>query len=637
MAENGTRSAAKRRERLRLVMNVMLACSGVAAVAALVLEYGFHEPPLPKPLLHTVEMLVVALFVIDRFCRLYIAPRRGDYLRHNWIDFALILLAAGGLVVGANVRGGVLSAGALYVIITQAYILIALIIRGVNVNLRFAESGIHPTWLLLGSFALLCLIGSGLLMLPVAVRGSASRWYYTDALFTAVSATCVTGLVVKDTGTHFTMFGQAVILSLIQLGGLGIMMFGTILAMLVGKGLSVRTSKSIGHMLATERVGELGRVLVFVALVTVALEAAGAVMLYPMFAASPDGFGQMMSPLRAAWHSVFHSVSSFCNAGFALYGNNMMQGVTEGWPAPLRTHWQIMGVMAPLIILGGLGFPVLQDCSRWVVARLRWLAGQTVWGPRLIPLGPDTRLSLHSKIVLTTSAALLVVGAVVLVMVEKLPVERPRVGQNPLRADEPATRPPDPARLKDLDAARTLRAAAFQSVTARTAGFNTVDMGRLSNAGKLWMCGLMVIGGSPASTAGGMKTATFALLVVATYGLLRRRNELEVFRRSISMDLLRKTVALALLYLSLVALVTLLLAVAMKKHDFIDLLFEACSACGTVGLSTGVTRALTDFAKGVIIAAMFLGRLGPLTLLLGLTARMKHVNYTYPTESVMIG
>ncbi|MHC4983400.1 MAG: TrkH family potassium uptake protein [Planctomycetota bacterium] len=638
MIEEGRVLSPVRRWRITLWLDVVLALSGLVAIAALILEYGFEKPPIEVRDLHIVESIVVAIFVLDRVLHLALAARRREYVRRNLIDFILIIAAVGVFAGSLEFRGDVLSAGALYVIITQVYLLVALIIRAVNMNLRFAGSGIHPTWLLVGSFAFLSLAGSGLLMLPAAVRYGYERWSYPDALFTAVSATCVTGLVVRDTGTHFTGFGQAVILTLIQLGGLGIMMFGTVLAMLVGKGLSVRTSNTIGHMLATERIGELGRTLKFVALVTIAFELIGILMFYPMFANTFDAYGARLAdnPGRALWHSLFHSISSFCNAGFALYKSNMMHGVDEAWPSHLRNNWQIVGVMAPLIVIGGLGFPVLQDCARWFRARLRGLFGRGSSASGGSPGGPRARLSLHSKVVLTTSAALIVFGAVGLAVVEKLPGNSP---PNSAGSDS-AQDPTDTASLRNLDGGRLVKAAAFQSVTARTAGFNTVDMKKLSHSGKLWLCGLMVIGGSPASTAGGMKTATFALLIIATYCMLRRRSELEVFRRSISVDLLRKTVTVAVLYLALVATVTLLLSIGMKQYkeyDLIDLLFEACSACGTVGLSTGVTPKLPVFPKLVVTAGMFIGRLGPLTLLLALTSKMRYVRYSYPTENVVIG
>jgi trk system potassium uptake protein TrkH len=182
-----------------------------------------------------------------------------------------------------------------------------------------------------------------------------------------------------------------------------------------------------------------------------------------------------------------------------------------------------------------------------------------------------------------------------------------------------------------------VRAAVFQSITARTAGFNTIDMAELSAAGKLWMCALMTIGGSPASTAGGMKTMVVALLALTAWSSLRGRPAVEAFHRTVSHDLVRKAVTLAVLYLLLVLIVTLLLCVEMRGHDLVDLLFEACSACGTVGLSTGVTANLTFSSKIVIIAAMFVGRLGTLTMLLAFSRRMKPVEYAYPGEDVVIG
>ncbi|MFW6133589.1 MAG: TrkH family potassium uptake protein [Planctomycetota bacterium] len=626
---------------IRRVMDVVLALAGVAGAAALAMEYGFRDRPLPRAHLHVIESAVVVVFSLDRLLRVALAPRKRAYLADNWIDFALILVAAAALLVAGYVRGDIVSLGALYVIITQGYILLSLIIRAVNVNLQVAGSGIPPMWLLMGSFAAMCLIGSALLMLPVATAPGTQRWFYTDALFTAVSATCVTGLIVADTGTHFTYFGQGVILVLIQLGGLGIMMFGTMLAMLVGKGLSLRHSETIGQMLATERRGDLGRTLKFVALLTFALEVVGAALLYPMYRGALDGFGEPMGDLRAAWHAVFHSVSSFCNAGFALYRANMMHGVRAGWAHPLRQSWQVLTVMGPLIILGGLGFPVLHDSWRWGASRLRRVAARLAGRRRRYAERGIARLALHSKIVLITTAALLAVGAVGLVAIEKLPAGAAGVGRHPIGGQEARHRAGhDPTALADLRGAALARAAAFQSLTARTAGFNTVDMDRLSGAGKLWMSLLMFVGGSPASTAGGMKTTTFALLVLATWCLIRRRSELEVLHRSISADLLRRTAAIAVLYTLLVATVTLLLAAVLKDRPFVNVLFEACSACGTVGLSTGITGpdcTIGDFPKIVIIVGMFAGRLGPLTLLLAVTSHVRPVRYNYPEENVVIG
>ena len=239
----------------------------------------------------------------------------------------------------------------------------------------------------------------------------------------------------------------------------------------------------------------------------------------------------------------------------------------------------------------------------------------------------------HRAKVLSSSALLIVIGAAGLLLVE--PVGGPVLAHHDQRGPASAQK----GVWYGVSWPQRANQAVFQSITARTAGFNTIETARLSNAGKLWMCGLMLIGGSPASTAGGMKTVTIALLVLVAYNMLRRRNDVEVFRRSVSVELLKRAVALAVLYLGLVAAVTMGLCIAMRNHQqqFIDLLFEACSACGTVGLSTGVTSGLNFSGKCVTIVGMFIGRLGPLTLLLALASRIRHVKYEYPAETVVIG
>lgn len=616
---------------------MLLAASGLAAVATLILWYGFPDPPVSKSLLGIAQTIIVGVFVLDRVMRLLLAPNRLRYLRENWVDFTLVVLAGAAVAISFRVHLEVLSAGALYVFITQAYILITLILRGVSVNLHLAGSGIDPAWLLIGSFLFLIFAGSGLLMLPAATPPEATI-HYEEALFTATSATCVTGLVVRNTGTDFSAFGQAVILLLIQLGGLGIMMFGTVLAMLVGKGLSVRGSSTIGKMLSTEGIGNLGKVAMFVVTVTLVMEIIGTVLFYPMFAGIHQAPGADGAAAKAIWYSVFHSISSFCNAGFSLYDNNMMEGVApyatgSSWTTPLREHWQIMGVMAPLIVLGGIGFPVLQDCARY----LKRLAG-LLWR-RVNPASSRSlsrpRLTLHSKIVLTTSVSLIVLGAVVLLLVE------PRASGTRRQGTFFAANWGDAERRmtdwEQMSEPVRIRTAVFQSITARTAGFNTISMSELSNASKLSMCGLMIVGGSPAGTAGGMKTVTLALLVLAMYSVLRRREDVEVSKRSISSELVRRAVAIAVLYLALLGAVTVLLCVALPSLPFMDVFFEACSACGTVGLSTGTTRVLNSFGKYVVIVGMFVGRLGPLTMLLAITNKMRHVAYEYPAENVVIG
>jgi len=616
--------------RLVAALDVLLAAGALAGVAALALEYGFGRPPVAMGYLHLAEAAIVAVFVMDRLARLAAAPRRATCLRENMVDFVLMAAALAGLTVSFRT---VLSAGTLYVIITHAYLLMALVLRGVSLNLRLAGGGIHPGWLLVGGFAFLILAGSGLLMLPVSVRSEyLDRWYYVDALFTATSATCVTGLVVANTGGHFTAFGQAVILVLIQCGGLGIMLFGTVLGMLMGKALTVKQPEAMEQMVSPDAVGKIGRLAASVIVVTFALELAGAACLYPMFLGQFDTAGRPLAAAGAVWHSIFHSVSAFCSAGFALYGNNMVQGVREGWSRPLRDCWQVIGVIAPLIVLGGLGFPVLANCWQWARGGIACLVRRQGTVPP--SMSPRPRLSLHTRIVLTTSLALIVTGAVVLLLVEPRGREGGRSGKHLVTVQAPG----QAGEWSSMPPARRAREAVFQSISARTAGFNTIDLAELSNAGKLWMCVLMVIGGSPASTAGGMKTATFAVIVLIAASQIRRRREVEAFHRSIPAAVAARAVTLATLYLALVGTITMLLCVAQGPgFRFMDLLVEACSACGTVGLSTGVTSSLSCFGKSVVMAGMFIGRVGPLTLLAAVAGGLKPVGYAYPAEEVIIG
>jgi len=295
-------------------------------------------------------------------------------------------------------------------------------------------------------------------------------------------------------------------------------------------------------------------------------------------------------------------------------------------------------VIGVLVVVGGVGFPVLQDLERWSRA---WTGRffRRFGSSRPISIRRRSRhtLSLHTQIVLTTTVILLVFGTVGLLLVEPHGFEDGRIGKHSVYRSDIQQEMRGERDWQNLSWPRKIRSAAFQSITARTAGFNTIDMNELSDSGKLWMCSLMVIGGSPASTAGGMKTATFALLIIAVWSMLRHRNDLEAFQRRITADLFRRGVTIAVLYVGLVFGITLLLSIALRDERFIDVLFEACSACGTVGLSTGVTNRLNLPGKGVIILGMFLGRIGPLTLLAALTSGLRKVEYEYATEDVTIG
>ncbi|MEI7837988.1 MAG: potassium transporter TrkG, partial [Planctomycetota bacterium] len=409
----------------------------------------------------------------------------------------------------------------------------------------------------------------------------------------------------KPTGTQFTFFGQAVILLLIQTGALSILFAGAVLARLAGRALApARADEALAR--------PVGPTVRFVLTATLACEAIGAIAMYSMFAAArPDG--SALTGLQAAWYSLFHAVSAFCNAGFSLCPRGLMQGLNEGWPQPLRGAWQVYGVIAPLIVLGGLGMSVLGELVR-VPAR--------IFGG-----GPRPSLSGHARVVLTATAILIVAGAGVLLAVESSPR-----GHSPEKltrwvdeSDRPAAGErlvPGERKLYALPPGQRAVQSLFESISARSAGFSTVDVGSLTPGGTLWLCGLMSVGGAPGGAAGGMKVTVLAVLVLAAWGALRGRLTRGNHPR-VSLHLLARAVTVALAYTGLVGGVTILLCLATgwDSRFFLKLLVEACSACGNVGFSLEVSERLgrgMELAKGALIAGMFLGKAGFAALALSL-------------------
>lgn len=460
-----------------------------------------------------------------------------------------VLLAAIGWALGVPAI-----AGGLAVAVAIAY---AISLTGVlSRTLR------HPNLLLPASFAAIIMVSTLLLKLPAATPADQPIGW-VDALFTATSATCVTGLAVRDTAGGFTLFGQAVIAGAIQLGGLGFMIFGSTLALLFGVRPSYKENLTLSAALDEYPAHRIMRFAWFIVAVTLAIEAVGALLLYFSWPESLcDG------PGGRAWQAVFHSVSAFCNAGFDITGNSLI---------PMRTGAAPFLVIVPLIVIGGIGFLVLEDVTTYVRRRLR---------PR--PGRPAPRLSTHSKIVLTTTACLLLAGFAVLFLAQSRMAGGPTPG---VTTD-----------------------AAFMSVTARTAGFTIMPMDELSPGSRFMLMILMAIGGSPGSTAGGIKTAVFAVLVVAVYATVRGRDDVEAFGRTLPDALVKRAAMVAAGLVGVVTLATLVLDLT-EEIAFEPLLFEVVSAASTTGLSLGATEDLGSFGRVVVTFTMFFGRIGALALL----------------------
>lgn len=552
------------------------------ATAGLAIEYGFGVTE-GRAYFHTCELAAALVLLSAKVCRWAFGRMELRGVAGDFLLFASFLV---GLCVVPYVFEHSDGIWAVRWGMFQIYLLLVVVAHIGRFSV--AASGRAPMRALLGSFVVIILTGAILLMLPGAHCNT--DLCFTDAVFTATSATCVTGLVVRDTGVDFTVLGQSIILAMIQIGGLGIMMFGALFSLIMGSRLTLRESVAMQDIMHEQSSGRVGRVVIFVCLFTVVVEFFGVLGCYGMWE-SDGGGGQL-------FRSAFHSVSAFCNAGFSLQSDSLMT---------YRSDWRVYCVIAPMIIIGGLGFPVLDNLGAVVLSRWRWR--------RHRDMAVRVRLSLHSKVVLSTTAVLLILGWVLLGVLEG-----------------------------GLSDAWAWVDGWFNSVTSRTAGFNTVEISKLSSASKLVMVALMSIGGSPSSTAGGIKTVTLAVMVLAVYATMRHREQIEAFHRRIPVMIARRASMVMLLYGLLLWLLTLLLTITEAgggsgggSYDVLDLLFEASSALGTVGLSTGVTGSLTLSGKWVIIAAMFIGRLGPLSLLMALASRSGQAKYDYPAEPLVVG
>lgn len=568
-------------ERLR-PMTWLTVVTATVALAALLAEYGFVTPLLPLPWLHTVQLATVVSLVFSSLCKGF---AWGDRTRRRGLVFDVGLMMVCALLLRA-LPGW-------HWQVCHFYLLVSVIVRVGRLVVRSISFGLAPARLLIVSFAALILVGAVLLTFPQSYCGP-GKLTFTDAVFTSTSAACVTGLVVNDTGAVYTRLGQVVVLVLIQVGGLGIMIFGALFALLMGSSLSMRESTAMQDIAAPEAPGRMTSAIIFIAISTVIIELIGAVGLYGMWQVDPQ------DPQRGGqvFNSVFHAVSAFCNAGFSLQAMNLMD---------YRFRVQPYLVICPLIVLGGLGYPVFRNLYDSV--RTRWRKKS------LLGVRSADAISLHTKLALFTTAGLLVFGWVFLVVLEWI-----RPGNHGLSGG-------------------ILLDALFNSVTARTAGFNTMDIATCGNAAKLVIIMLMFIGGSPCSTAGGIRTVTFAVLVLTIVTTISQRPQVEAFRRSVPLAVIRRAGTLLILYGVVLWLATMLLTITESASSIpaIDLLFEATSALGTVGLSAGVTPQLTIAGKWVIIATMFIGRLGPLALLAALSNRQVPIRYEYPSEPLIVG
>jgi trk system potassium uptake protein TrkH len=592
----------------------------VVIVATFVLLFGFYKPPVPVDILFVVQTVTLCLVLAGKATRFLNAVSKKEYLLVNWFEIPL-LVALTVALFGANRWFPSASPTHIRHVAIGLYVIIEVITKVCIASVRLAATGRNPAKMLVVSFVVLILSGAGLLMLPRASTGSPLP--LIDALFTATSATCVTGLVVRNTGQDLTFMGQIVVLVLIQLGGLGIVVTGAVFTLLLRQAFSVRESAAMQDLLNAQTLSRIGSMIGFIFITTLVVEALGAVLLYPMWDNVPGWTGDP----RFQWYcSIFHSISAFCNAGFGLFGDSLIS---------YSRQWQVYAVICPLIILGGLGFSVLYNLFDLLGNRI-WRYVKKLFNKQYrIQMEVPRKMLLQTKIVLTVSGLLIVLGMVGILLLEHYATEPADPPASVAGVDPPAFDQPILRRKPDL------LGAFFQSVTARTAGFNTVDISALTPSSKLVLMVLMFIGGSPGSTAGGIKTVTLAVIVMTVVTTLRRRPEVEMFRRSVRLVVVSRAITVTLLFAMVWFGAILALSVTEKPygHPFVllDVMFEATSALGTVGLTTGMTPTLTTLGKLIIIVTMLVGRLGPMTLLASLMFNLRPIRYNYPDEPVVVG
>lgn len=551
---------------------------GVIALAAfflLILEQSHYAKPYLS-ILRMINITILITFLSDVLLRIIIAPDKKLHCKQKWFDFIVVIPLL------QFIHG--IENYSFYVIIRQIVILFILISRTRKAKNFISNLGLKPAQLMTTGFFFTICVGAILLTLPIATTAG-NHTSLLDAFFTSTSAVCVTGLIVKDTATHFTIFGQLIILILIQAGGLGIMTFSVYLAFLTGKRMGIGQRIVMHDVLDQDALTGTTRLILFIIRMTLIIEIIGAIALTVAW------YKDFPSLATTIYHAVFHSISAFCNAGFSTFSDSLM-----GFAGDMSTNI----IICLLIIFGGLGFIAVKDINENIHKRY--------FDSKRKPF----KLRVQSKIVITISVLLIFIGALSFFAFEAA------------------------SGINKSGLSTNILISIFQSITTRTAGFNTCDIGKLVPSTLFIMIILMLIGASPGSTGGGLKTTTFAVLWATMMNGFSQNRQIEIYKRTIPPETVLKAVTVLLFYLALILTFTIAL-MAVEKQSLMNVLFETVSAIATVGLSTGITPELARIGRVLITILMFIGRLGPLTIGYTLILYQRKSNYLYAEERVMIG
>ena len=568
----------------------------LVAITAIIYQHGFPKTPYNLQLTESIIEFSLIFYIVKFLIRIFYDFHPVNFIRDNRFEGFLLLLIAidqifkmftgshfvQQLMIGIGFPG----IHTYYNLFIQFYFFLIIAVELGKAGRFIDYIHLGPSGLLALSFIFIILGGAGLLLLPeMTVSGIKP----IDALFTSTSACCVTGLVVVDTSLCFTLKGKTIIMLLIQVGGLNIISFATLFATFHRNSAGIKMQSLIKDIVSTDKLSNTRNLLRKIFLYSIFIELTGAVLLFITW---PNelifrGIGEKI------YFSLFHSVSAFNNAGFGLFTDNL-------YDISVRHAYNLQLVIAALIFLGGIGFIVLEDVFGLRNIRER---RKIKW----------KRLQAHSRIALYTSAILIVSGAVVFYLVEFN------------------------HSINGYGIYGSFVSSIFQSVTCRTAGFNTVDFTHLGQPILIFMMFLMFIGASPGSTGGGIKTTTFSVILRSAISTIKGRKNVEIVKHTISSDTISRAYSIALFSISLIFISTFALSVTEPDKSFLSLLFEEISAFGTVGLSTGITSSLSFAGKFIIILTMYIGRIGTLTLALAITKRIVFTKYRYSEINVLVG
>jgi len=586
------------KEVVLLIFRIQSSLVAVMAIALLIYTIGFPQNDESRYIEIFFMKFLFGFYILNYAVRFLYTFEPAKFLKSTWLELSLVTLlvleATSTLIFQAPIVKSILYASgyggliSVYHLLLQFILLILLVIDLAKASTLLDLINLKASIMFILSFMILILGGAFLLMLPEMTTDHHGADWMT-AIFTATSASCVTGLAVADTPLYFSFKGQLVILVMIQLGGLNIITFATFFASLYAKGTGIKHHSMMQDFFSSGSIFDAKTLLRQIIFLTVLIETIGTIVVYMLW----DPAIEFHSTAQKIYYSIFHAVSAFNNAGFSLFTNNMYDNA-------VKHSYMLHLTIAGLIFFGSLGFSTIRDVFGIHAMRERM---------RL----PWKKFQLSSQISLYSSLILVAFGAIIFYLIEKDSV---LTGQS------------------DFEAAIT---SIFQSVTCRTAGFNSVDMSLLATPTLILMVFLMFVGASSGSTGGGIKTSTFTLIIVSAIATLRGKRNLELFRHNIAWDLLNKAFSIFIFSASMIFIATFCLSILEPDTDILALLFEEVSAFGTVGLSTGITAGLSEPSKYIIIASMFVGRIGTLTLGFALSKKVLSVAYRYPDAHFMVG